>query len=32
MLKWYSYTDIKNDYNKFRPFYKNIVKRILQLF
>ena len=32
MLKWYSYKDIKNDYNKFRPFYKNIVKRILQLF
>ena len=32
MLKWYSYQDIKNDFNKFRPFYKNIVKKILQLF
>ena len=32
MLKWYSYKDIKNDYNKFRPFYKNIIKRILQIF
>ena len=32
MLKWYSYQDIKNDFNKFRPFYKNIVKKILHLF
>ena len=32
MLKWYSYQDIKKNYNKFRPFYKNIVKTILRLF
>ena len=25
MIKWYSYEDIKKDFNKFRPFYKNIV-------
>ena len=32
MIKWYSYEDIKKDFNKFRPFYKNIVKTILKLF
>ena len=32
MLKWYSYLDIKNKFNEFRPFYKNIVKKILELF
>ena len=32
MLKWYSYTAIRNDYNKFRPWYKSIIKKILKLF
>ena len=32
MLKWYSYEDIKKNFNKFRPFYKNIVRTILKLF
>lgn len=32
MIKWYSYGDIKKNFNKFRPFYKNIVRTILKLF
>ena len=32
MIKWYSYEDIKKNFNKFRPFYKNIVRTILKLF
>ena len=32
MIKWYSYQDIKKNFNKFRPFYKNIVRTILKLF
>ena len=32
MLKWYTYEDIKKNFNKFRPFYKNIVRTILKLF
>ena len=32
MIKWYSYNDIKKNYDKFRPFYKKIVKTILKLF
>ena len=32
MLKWYTYEDIKKNFNKFRPFYKNIVRNILKLF
>jgi len=32
MLKWYSYQDIKKNFNKFRPFYKNIVRTILRMF
>ena len=32
MLKWYSYNDIKKNFNKFRPFYKNITRAILKLF
>ena len=32
MIKWYSYEDIKKNFNKFRPFYKNIVRIILKLF
>ena len=30
MLKWYSYDDIKKNFTKFRPWYRNIVKQILQ--
>ena len=32
MIKWYSYNDIKKNFNGFRPFYKNIVRTILQMF
>ena len=32
MIKWYSYNDIKKNFDKFRPFYKKIVKTILKLF
>ena len=32
MIKWYSYNDIKKKFNGFRPFYKNIVRTILQMF
>ena len=32
MIKWYSYQDIKKNFDKFRPFYKNIVRTILKLF
>ena len=32
MIKWYSYNDIKKKFDKFRPFYKKIVKTILKLF
>ena len=32
MLKWYSYQDIKKNFDTFRPFYKNIVRVILKLF
>ena len=32
MIKWYSYEDIKKNFNNFRPFYKNIVRTILKLF
>lgn len=32
MIKWYSYNDIKKNFNGFRPFYKNIVSTILQMF
>jgi hypothetical protein len=32
MIKWYSYNDIKKNFNEFRPFYKNIVRTILQMF
>lgn len=32
MIKWYSYNDIKKNFSEFRPFYKNIVMTILQMF
>ena len=32
MIKWYSYNDIKNKMDTFRPFYKNIVRTILRNF
>lgn len=32
MIKWYSYKDIKKNFSEFRPFYKNIVRTILQMF
>ena len=32
MIKWYSYNDIKKNFNGFRQFYKNIVRTILQMF
>ena len=32
MIKWYSYNDIRENFNKFRPFYKNIVRTILRIF
>ena len=32
MIKWYSYNDIKKNFSEFRPFYKNIVSTILQMF
>ena len=30
MVRWYSYDDIKKKFNQFRPWYRNIVKLILQ--
>jgi len=30
MLKWYSYDDMKKKFTSFRPWYRNIVKQILQ--
>tara|TARA_B100000963_G_scaffold67943_1_gene56095 strand:+ start:2935 stop:3408 length:474 start_codon:yes stop_codon:yes gene_type:complete len=32
MIKWFTYNEIKKNFDKFRPFYKNIVKTILKLF
>ncbi len=30
MAKWYSYDDMKKKFTSFRPWYRNIVKQILQ--
>lgn len=32
MLKWYTYQDIKKNFNKFRPFYKKTIRTILSIF
>ena len=32
LLKWVEYSEIRNFYNSFRPFYKNIVNLLLKKF
>ena len=32
MMKWFSYEDIKKDYNKFRPWFKFYLNNILKAF